>query len=530
MVKRSLSLFLLAGMLAGLAPASASPDGTTHDVHTVANAYVPGDAQFAETPAQVIIQGDSLRHTNVDVDLHDLLALENGPDGKPWFDSPLVGQNETAMVPVEDLPPGTYSYTCSIHTFMRGRLQIRSRPPVPEPQVPGDVTVSSGDNFFAPKTITVPVGTTIEWENIGQENHSVTSNDGSWDSSLACPTAGCWAPGQTFIHTFDRAGTFAYYCKLHGTPAGTGHAGTVIVVPPGSVPTTVDFVNASPSGNQISVAGGATFQGEAPVTVSEDPSGDGPVAPDLADDTGVDLVRATAYRPNPASSSLFFEWHLTGLPDTGSINEAVRYTLPFKIGTAQFQLQAKLSNLTSVTVADDPQGHATRLNNAFQLRGNCTANWPQPPVPLGNCPHLAWLGGSFDSESNVVRIKVPIGVRPEFAPGAVLQRNTNTNTSLVRIQATYQAVASSGTTTGDEAEWGTDDATFTYRIPGKTVMLGIAPAGTPESGVSFGTAATLDIYDYFSGSVTAPGPGSWDVWTKACFGTNCAARSTRVTF
>jgi plastocyanin len=532
-VKRAALAGLLLVVALPVAEARSSRDGTTHDVHTVANAYVPGDAQFADTPAQVIVQGDSLRHTNHDSESHDLLALENGPDGKPWFKSELIGQNETAPVPVEDLPPGVYGYTCSIHPFMRGRLDVRRRPSPPEPQGPGDVTVTADSLVFIPKHITVPTGTTVLWRNDGAQNHTVTANDGSWDSSPACPTTSeCWRPGQTFAHTFNQTGTFGYYCKLHGTTQGTGHAGTVTVVPPGSTPTTTDVLSASASGGQVSVTGNATFQGEAPVTISEDAAGDPPAAAaGLGDETGVDMVKATAYRPNPDSASIFFEWHLTGLPDSGSLPEAVRYTIPFKIGTAQFQLQAKLSNVASVTVVDDPPGHPGHVGNAFQLRGNCLANWPQPQVPLANCPHLAWLGGSFDPATDVVRIKVPIGIRPEFAPGAALQRNVSTNTSLVRISATYQAVASSGTTTGDEAEWGTDDDTFTYRIPGKTVSLGIATAGTPQSGVSFGTAATVGASGDFTGSLSTAGlaPGSYDVWARSCFGTNCGARFTRIT-
>jgi Plastocyanin len=36
------------------------------------------------------------------------------------------------------------------------------------------------------------------------------------------------APGDTFAHTFPRAGRFPYHCRLHGSP-GKGMTGVVTV-------------------------------------------------------------------------------------------------------------------------------------------------------------------------------------------------------------------------------------------------------------------------------------------------------------
>lgn len=527
MVRRSLGFVGALSLLAAVAGPIAIADAAEQRVVTVNNRYIPGDASVTPLPPITLLRGDNLLHTNNDSEPHDLISDATGPNGQPYFDSELIGTGESARVPVENLAPGVYLFTCSIHPFMHGSLDVKGTPAPPEPAQPGDTQVASGENYFAPKTLTVPVGTSVRWRNAGQISHSVTASDGSWDSHPACPTAQCMAPGETFSKTFNATGVFRYYCKLHGTPGGTGHAGTLTVVPPGSTPTSVDGLGVSKSGLSVNVNGSATFGGEPPVTVSEDTAGDAPAA-DLADDTGVDLVSAAAYQPDPAIPSLFFEWRVTGLPQTGSLPEAIRYTLPFKIGTKQFQLQAKLSNVGSVTVVDDPQGHPAHVGNAFQLRGNCVANYPQAPVPLANCPHLAWLGGTFDAANKIVRIKVPLGITPEFAPGAVLERNVSTNTSLVQISATYQAVASSGTTTGDVSDWGSDDDTFKYAIPKQEVRLGLTPAGTPVEQVGFGTASTLSGSS-FTGSLTAPGPGTYDLWARACFGTSCGTRKTTVT-
>src|SRR5262245_56151862 len=78
------------------------------------------------------------------------------------------------------------------------------------------------DFEFVPKTISVNAGDTITWTNEGPSPHTVTADDGSFDS-------GNLDKGATFSHTFDKAGTFAFYCKYHGAKGGSGMAGSVTV-------------------------------------------------------------------------------------------------------------------------------------------------------------------------------------------------------------------------------------------------------------------------------------------------------------
>jgi len=83
-------------------------------------------------------------------------------------------------------------------------------------------TVSIKDFAFDPKTISVNVGDTITWTNDGPSPHTVTADDASFDS-------GNLDKGATFSHTFDKAGTVAYFCKYHGSKGGTGMAASVTV-------------------------------------------------------------------------------------------------------------------------------------------------------------------------------------------------------------------------------------------------------------------------------------------------------------
>ena len=297
-------------------------------------------------------------------------------------------------------------------------------------------------------------------------------------------------------------------------------------LPPGTItPSKVSSLNAGSLAGGISVSGAASFGGEPPVTLAPDDAGDGPIHADTSRQTGVDLLGASVSQPDPANPTLVFEWKVTNLPPPSSLPEAIRYTIPFKIttpsGEKTYQLQAKLSNVASITLADDPPGHA-RAPGFFQLRGNCVANYQGAPV--SNCPHIAWLNGSFNASTDTVRIELPLGqsYAPDIVPGIVLLPNVVAGGT---IAASYQAVISNATTT-DYAEW-TEEVTYT--VPSPAVSLGIAPAGTNPDNVNFSKAATVSSDGSFSGTLASPGPGSYEVFARACFGSNCGVKSVPIT-
>jgi plastocyanin len=70
-------------------------------------------------------------------------------------------------------------------------------------------------NFaFNPSTIEVAVGTTVTWTNQDTAGHTVTADDGSFDSRTL-------ATGATFQQTFSTAGTFTYHCTIHSSMKAT---------------------------------------------------------------------------------------------------------------------------------------------------------------------------------------------------------------------------------------------------------------------------------------------------------------------
>jgi plastocyanin len=61
---------------------------------------------------------------------------------------------------------------------------------------------------FGPKRVEITVGTTIQWTNNDPLVHTITADDGSWDS-------GAIEPGKSWSHTFTRPGEYPFHCTPH---------------------------------------------------------------------------------------------------------------------------------------------------------------------------------------------------------------------------------------------------------------------------------------------------------------------------
>lgn len=103
------------------------------------------------------------------------------------------------------------------------------------------VIAMSDQDRFDPPTLTIPVGTTVVWENVGDGPHTATLVTGSSGAAMAIaeatPFAGqapsedpdAWNsgdlyPGETWQMTFEQPGDYLFICQRHG------HAGMMGVV------------------------------------------------------------------------------------------------------------------------------------------------------------------------------------------------------------------------------------------------------------------------------------------------------------
>ena len=92
-------------------------------------------------------------------------------------------------------------------------------------------SVNIGDNFFDPPDAAIEPGSTITWTNNGDEPHTVTADDGSFDS-------GVLNPGDSYTVAFDGQGTLTYHCAIHSEMRGSvtigGGSGTAPAEQPSS--------------------------------------------------------------------------------------------------------------------------------------------------------------------------------------------------------------------------------------------------------------------------------------------------------
>jgi plastocyanin len=111
----------------------------------------------------------------------------------------------------------------------------------------GGATVEMTDKLaFDPEKVTIAVGDTVTWDNVGSIGHSVTAYEGEipdgaayfasggFESQSAAedaystgdPESGDIPGGETYEHTFGTPGTYEYFCIPHES---AGMVGTVEV-------------------------------------------------------------------------------------------------------------------------------------------------------------------------------------------------------------------------------------------------------------------------------------------------------------
>jgi amicyanin len=78
--------------------------------------------------------------------------------------------------------------------------------PAPQSEMKSEVKI---DNFsFSPASLEIKAGTTVTWTNADDIPHTVVSNDKIFKSKVL-------DTDQKFSFTFDKPGTYPYFCSLH---------------------------------------------------------------------------------------------------------------------------------------------------------------------------------------------------------------------------------------------------------------------------------------------------------------------------
>jgi len=220
----------------------------THTVNIAEGSGTPGCEEtnecFLPNPITISV-GDTVLWNNPDSAAHTVTSgnISDGHDG--MFDSGLFMSGNTFEFTFDKA--GTYDYFCMVHPWMTGKVivndveemtiiepeptpesELEPEPtpesePVAEPKLAAIVSIPLGaatpgceDNneCFLPHEISVTSGTTVTWSNDDSAAHTVTSG-----SVNAGPTgvfdSGLFMSGNTFEFTFDKVGTYDYFCMVH---------------------------------------------------------------------------------------------------------------------------------------------------------------------------------------------------------------------------------------------------------------------------------------------------------------------------
>jgi plastocyanin len=131
--------------------------------------------------------------------------------------------------------------------------------------------VEIGYSSYTPAHLDVLTGSKVMWSNSSARVHTVTAEDGSFDSGRV-------AVGQDFMHGFSRAGAYPYYCRLHPTIRGEVDVSDLLLDPqpesaaPGrSYP--IGGRSSLPAGTAVSVEGDAASGYEEVASTEVDSSG-----------------------------------------------------------------------------------------------------------------------------------------------------------------------------------------------------------------------------------------------------------------
>jgi LPXTG-motif cell wall-anchored protein len=205
------TLYALIAALVLVTPLSASqepatdgvPAGTAPPATTTADAAppeaAPPDAPLPEAPAP---------------DPNAAPQPTAPAPAPPATGEPAPGQPAPAAAPAPEQPaasaPAADDGTVPASAERKRRRSGRA----PRATAAADTSVTISDFQFAPASVTIDVGDTVTWNNDGPTAHSATADDGEFDT-------GIFDAGQSRSHTFDRAGTFSYFCTPHPNMQGT---------------------------------------------------------------------------------------------------------------------------------------------------------------------------------------------------------------------------------------------------------------------------------------------------------------------
>jgi plastocyanin len=276
-VLRLLPLLALTGLVLVAAPAAAASSTAAAPAAAAQDGGEANIVDFDFSPRRLTVAaGTKLTWSNTGQRPHT--ATDRGGT----FDTKPIAPGASAEVTLSS--PGTYFYFCRINPAkMNGVLTVEPDDQAKVVRVQAVDPGQTGDKLrFDPSELTVAAGTTLLVANVGGKPHTLTADDGSFDTGIVEPGAeGGRFAGKNASVTLDKAGTFTFHCEVHpaamkGVVTVTGEAAAAGPAQASAGPREIDVgaVDFAFEPKDASVAAGGkvtvTNSGQAPHTMTLD--------------------------------------------------------------------------------------------------------------------------------------------------------------------------------------------------------------------------------------------------------------------
>jgi plastocyanin len=204
------------------------PDGTLYAAE-MATGNLDEAPYLRPDTGQIVRQTGPDSHEPVVTDIDYPVFLGFGPDDALYLTYPAfgpdAGEGQGALLRI-DLSVGTPISLAGLGELGPscmggpGAAEAIAAPSDATPAAAAEADgkfVTIAEFAFGPQELAVAAGTTVTWTNEDWAPHTVTAEDGSFDS-------GRLDQGASFEYTFDEPGTFAYHCNYH-----PGMVGSIVV-------------------------------------------------------------------------------------------------------------------------------------------------------------------------------------------------------------------------------------------------------------------------------------------------------------
>jgi plastocyanin len=193
----------IVGSLLGILLATELCTGANHVVRMEDNRFVPRNITVAV--------GDTIRWENVGDNTHTATADDQSDPNA--FDTGDVEPGDSSAAVRFNVAADEVPYHCQHHSRMTGTIRVVAARTARRVH-----RIEMRDYAFAPRNITIDVGDSIIWENVGDSRHTATADDvgdPNYFDTMNIDTGEQSAPIQ-----FNVAGNVSYHCERHPSMRG----------------------------------------------------------------------------------------------------------------------------------------------------------------------------------------------------------------------------------------------------------------------------------------------------------------------